>query len=135
MTRLIRYLMMEALIHIARLTQPFRAFGIPIFVYHSIDHSGTSIAISPNIFEQHLHYLRTHAFQIVSTKQALLAIQKNQRTNKCVVLTFDDAYITIAPWIENLLDHSETATIFVPTDMMGHSNCWDIKIWRRLPAH
>lgn len=126
MIRMIRYLMMEVLIRVARLTQPFRSFGIPIFVYHSIDPSDSPIALSPNIFEQHLHYLRTHAFKILSAKQALSIVQKNHHTNKSVVITFDDAYTTIAPWIDNLLNQSETATIFVPTDMIGRSNRWDI---------
>jgi len=126
MKRTIRSLIMETLILIARLTQRFRTFGIPIFVYHSIDHSGTSIALSPNIFEQHLTYLRTHSFHILSAKEAVLDCRQNQHKKKGVVLTFDDAYVTIAPYIENLLDQSETATVFVPTSAIGLSNRWDI---------
>jgi peptidoglycan/xylan/chitin deacetylase (PgdA/CDA1 family) len=125
MKRIIRYALMETLILIARCTQRFRSFGIPIFVYHSIDHSGTSIALSPDIFEQQLHYLRAHSFCLISTKQALSTSLQNHPTHKCVLLTFDDAYTTIAPYIENLLEQSETATVFVPSSAIGRSNLWD----------
>ncbi|MFT5367933.1 MAG: peptidoglycan/xylan/chitin deacetylase (PgdA/CDA1 family) [Candidatus Latescibacterota bacterium] len=124
MTRILRHLFMETLIWLARLTERLGHARIPVFVYHSIDESGTPIALSPPTFEQHLNYLRKHKYKLLSAGQAIKTIQANSPT-KCAVLTFDDAYITISPWIENLLAQGDTATVFVPSSLMGQSNRWD----------
>jgi len=116
---------MEILILLARFSERMGHSRTPIFVYHSIDTSGTPIALSPQIFEQQLNYLRNRRYNILSASQSVEAYRQKQRSYKCVVLTFDDAYMTIKPWIENLLSRGETATIFVPSALMGESNRWD----------
>lgn len=126
MKQLLRHILMEVLILCARLTEKVRQPCIPIFVYHSIDHSGTSIAISPEQFEQQLAYLQKKGYQCISASQAL-DNQRKEAPTKSVVLTFDDAYTNIAPWIETLLSQGHTATIFVPTAVLGGTNCWDLQ--------
>jgi len=125
MKRLLRFLIMESLICVARLTHSFRNPGIPIFVYHSIDTSGQSISLTPKVFEQQLDYLRQHKFSLLGAEQAVQMIKKKQRTGKCVVLSFDDAYKSIKPWTEDLSQKGDCATIFIPSQCIGLSNIWD----------
>jgi peptidoglycan/xylan/chitin deacetylase (PgdA/CDA1 family) len=128
MTRIIRYLMMEVLIMLARITEKVRTPKIPIFVYHSLDTSQNSISLSPHTFKQQLAYLRKRRYNLQSAGQAVDAYSENQITHKCVVLTFDDAYTTTTSSIEELLTHQQTATIFVATSVIGKSNLWDIDL-------
>ena len=126
MMKLIRWFVLETLIVLARLTAPFRKPCIPVFVYHSIDHSQASISLAPEIFEQHIDYLRSRRISLLSCTEAIAQQQAGTILRKSAILTFDDAYTTIEPWIENLLSQKETATIFVPSVWIGQSNKWDI---------
>lgn len=125
MKRIIRFVILETLILFARLTHRIRQPGIPVFVYHSIDTTHTSIALTPSQFERHLTYLHKHNFQLITSQQAIEKTQNKQPTTKYAVLTFDDAYTTIFPYIEHLLQHGQTATLFIPTQRIGQSNLWD----------
>lgn len=125
MKRIFKFLLMEVMILLARLTHGIRKPGIPIFVYHSIDSSKQSISLTPAIFEQQLNYLRQHEFRLIGAEKAVQMMKKKQDPSKCVVLSFDDAYTTIATWAENIRHQGDQATIFVPSKCIGLSNVWD----------
>ena len=115
--RLARRILCEILILLARLTRRWRG-RIPVFVYHSIDNSGSPLSTPPDIFDAHLSYLRAHGIPILSAGQALSA-------RSGVAITFDDAYETIVPFIRAMRAHGEQVTVFVPSALLGQANCWD----------
>lgn len=115
--RFARRILYEILILLARITGSWRG-RIPVFVYHSIDNSGSVLSTPPEIFDAHLSYLRAHGFPILSAGQALTA-------RSGVAITFDDAYETIVPFVRAICARGEQTTVFAPSGLLGQTNRWD----------
>lgn len=68
-----------------------------VLQYHHVSNSTPhSTSISPELFRQHLNYLESEGFNIVSLKEfvELLDSEKNS-SDKSILITFDDGYRTI----------------------------------------
>jgi peptidoglycan/xylan/chitin deacetylase (PgdA/CDA1 family) len=89
-----------------------------ILQYHHISDSTPAItSLSPKLFEQHLEYLKTNNFTVLSMEQLLKAIKtKSSLPDKSVVITFDDGYRSIYDTAFPLLKrYNFPFTVFVQT--------------------
>jgi peptidoglycan/xylan/chitin deacetylase (PgdA/CDA1 family) len=66
-----------------------------LLYHHFSDKTPFSTSISPKLFEQHLQYLQKNKFNVLSLEEMLRRLKKHDLPNKCVVLTADDAYLSI----------------------------------------
>ncbi|MDA0746135.1 MAG: polysaccharide deacetylase family protein [bacterium] len=123
--RTLRATLLYLLLVLARTTDRWRRGGIPFFIYHSLDDSGSQVSISPVEFNRQIAYLRTHQFEMLPASRAIESLGRPPSAGRRIVLTFDDACTSIRPCIEDLLRHGGGTTVFVPTNCMGATNLWD----------
>lgn len=68
-----------------------------VLLYHHFSNSTPkSTSISPELFEKHLLYLQKNNFKVLKLSSMLEQLKTQTLPNKCVVLTADDAYNSIA---------------------------------------
>ncbi len=74
------------------------------------------------LFEQHLQYLQANGFfEVLSLKTMLKHLNGNSLPNKCLVLTADDAYQSIAENAYPLLRRYQiSVSIFIATDSIDY---------------
>jgi peptidoglycan/xylan/chitin deacetylase (PgdA/CDA1 family) len=96
-----------------------------ILMYHAVadeDSSGMgrhpyyNTAVSPKRFEQHLAVLSEGPYEVVSLRQALADRPTGAGDRKRVVITFDDAFLSVVDVAFPLLRRfGFTATVYIPT--------------------
>lgn len=104
---------------------------VPILMYHSISSSANPAfkrwAVSPELFEAHLAYLRRRGYSPITVTQLVRARTRRGAAlpARPVVLTFDDAY---ADFYDNafpaLRRHDCVATLYIPTAYVGRTGDW-----------
>jgi len=103
---------------------PFsRKEEIAVLMYHAIDGSGERLSVYPEVFRQHLEYLkRRHT--VVPLEDIVNYVQRTTLLpKKAVAITFDDAYRDILTVVSPLLqEYDMSATVFVPTNMEVYTN-------------
>lgn len=85
----------------------FELNGIPVFLYHTID---------PEVFESHLIYLKENNYKTLDVDEfyKILTGKNEQKSNKVVLLTIDDARSSVWRYAYPLLKKYQIhATIFV----------------------
>lgn len=96
---------------------------VPVFVYHHVKPNPNNfIAISPDMFEQHLKYLSEEGYHsITATDYLLLRRGEKDLPSKPVMLTFDDgnrnAFVYAVPLMRK---YEATATFFVYPGVIEH---------------
>lgn len=107
-----------------------RDISIPILYYHSIKSvPNNELCMPPDQFEKQIAYLSQHGYHSVSLTQLYDFFYSNGHLpEKPILITFDDGYkdnYTAAFPI--LKKYGYTATVFVITSNVGHSNnmSWD----------
>lgn len=94
---------------------------VVLLYHHFSDVTPKSTSVSPKLFEQHLQYLQVNGFEVLSLKTMLERLGGNSLPNKCVVLTADDAYQSIAENAYPLLQkYQMSMSVFVATDSIDH---------------
>lgn len=109
--------------------------GVPILMYHKIQHHpwGTQkfrfLYVSPCLFELQMNELKQSGFAVISLNE----FQRNPDQRKCAILTFDDAFQSVA---ENALpvlsQHHFSAITYVVADKIGLTNDWDARLKQKL---
>jgi peptidoglycan/xylan/chitin deacetylase (PgdA/CDA1 family) len=105
--------------------------GVPILMYHSVSdrppdakHPYFQTVTSPDVFAEHMKFLQENGFSSINLNEAVAHL-KSPRSElaRPVVVTFDDGYrdfLTSAfPVLEK---HGFTATVFLPTGLVGDSS-------------
>ncbi len=87
-------------------------------LYHRFsDTAPKSTSVSPALFEQHLQYLKENDFNVLKLDTMLELLGKDKLPDKCVVLTADDAYQSIADNAYPLLEkYLMPMSVFVATE-------------------
>jgi peptidoglycan/xylan/chitin deacetylase (PgdA/CDA1 family) len=102
-----------------------------ILTYHSIDHAGSIISVTPQTFRAHVEWLVTGQVRVVPLTE-LLALDDDV---DAVALTFDDALASVATEVAPLLaKHGLCATVFVATRHVGGDNRWNGAADRGVPV-
>ena len=89
-----------------------------ILQYHHVsDNTPVVTSVTPEVFKRHIDYLADNKFNIISLVEAISALQnKRPLPEKAVVITFDDAYLSIYTNAFPLLKEKQWPfTIFVAT--------------------
>ncbi len=97
------------------------AYCCAVLVYHHFDTTTPpSTSIDPKLFEQHLEYLDSHNFSVLSVKELIYRLNtQTPLPDKCAVLTTDDAYISIYTHAYPLLQqYNMPMSVFVATDVI-----------------
>jgi peptidoglycan/xylan/chitin deacetylase (PgdA/CDA1 family) len=91
-----------------------------VLLYHHIDdNTPKSTSISPDLFESHLQYLQKNNFQVLPLEDMINKLQQKKLPDKCVVLTADDAYLSIYTKAYPLLKkYKMPMAVFVSTKAM-----------------
>lgn len=90
-----------------------------VLVYHHFDTTTPkSTSINPRLFEQHLQYIKNNNFTVLRLKDLVKKIKnKEPLPKKCVALTTDDAYTSIATNAYPLLKkYNISMSVFVATE-------------------
>lgn len=101
-----------------------RRIRVPILMYHYIsplpadaDEYRTGLTLEPNVFHDHLNYLRDEGYTTISLYDLYGALMQGQPLPpRPVILTFDDGYIEHYTTVYPLLKaYGFTATFFIIT--------------------
>lgn len=104
--------------------------GLRILAYHAIeaidDPRIGPYAVEPDCFERQLDALSRAGFAFVGADELLAALDGQQPKIPSLVLTFDDAYTSLAEHVAPALRRlGIPAVVFVVTGEIGGTNSWD----------
>ena len=75
----------------------YKMRAVPALMYHSISKRPAGwtedLCVPPEVFEEHLKYLKEHGYTVVTARQATILLKSRQNVMNTVVLTFDDGYV------------------------------------------
>jgi peptidoglycan/xylan/chitin deacetylase (PgdA/CDA1 family) len=99
---------------------------IPILTYHSIDETGSPVAVSPVMFHRQMTRLHEAGYQAVPLSEALACSAQSGAPNKRVIaLTFDDGYSSVYHHaLPVVAAYGWRATVFPVIDFVGVDNAW-----------
>src|SRR5919199_819613 len=99
---------------------------LPILAYRRISPDGLE-AITPQVFEQHLQYLKQHGYYSASWQDWQRAKQaRTPLPGKAVLMTFDGGYLDFFQYAWPLLKRFDfTATVFLVAESIGKTNSWE----------
>jgi peptidoglycan/xylan/chitin deacetylase (PgdA/CDA1 family)/SAM-dependent methyltransferase len=114
-------------------------YRLPILMYHRVAPAGSVATaryrVAPDVFEQHLKYLRDGGFYSVSLydwREAMQAYRPIQ--GHAVLLTFDDGCLDFLEYAWPLLKrYGFSAIVFLVADKIGQVNSWDHIYGEELP--
>jgi biofilm PGA synthesis lipoprotein PgaB len=103
-----------------------------ILVYHHVDTTTpASTSVTPEVFTRHLQFLQQSDYQIIPLARVLAAAEDGERLpSNSVVLTFDDAYLSVySQAMSQLMERRWPFTVFVTTDAVDakqrNTMSWD----------
>jgi peptidoglycan/xylan/chitin deacetylase (PgdA/CDA1 family) len=90
---------------------------VVLLYHHFSDSTPKSTSISPKLFEKHLQFLQDNDFNVLPLKAMLEGLKQNNLPDKCVALTADDAYKSIAKNAYPLLQkYQMSMSVFVSSN-------------------
>jgi peptidoglycan/xylan/chitin deacetylase (PgdA/CDA1 family) len=98
-----------------------------ILLYHSISRNlADPHATTPEEFEQDMLHLVAREVEVVSLREGLRRVGEGISIRKCVVITFDDAYLDFLTHALPILERfGYPSTLFIPTGLVGKTARWD----------
>jgi len=102
-----------------------------ILMYHSIGKPPKGVKtpnlyVTPKMFKFQMWYLKWAGFNVLSLKDLIASVQKDEKNAKRIALTFDDGY---QDFYENaypvLRRYGYPSTVFIIPGLMGGKNDWD----------
>lgn len=107
---------------------------VPILMYHSISGYATPkfrpIAVSPELFADHMAYLRQRGCTPITITQFVNAVAQggNALPERPLILTFDDGFADFFTEALPLLQqYSFTATLYIATGFIGSTSRWLVR--------
>lgn len=99
---------------------------LPILTYHSIDHSGSVLSVTPQKFLSHMIILANAGYQIVSLHEVASCLQSQKPfPTKTAALTFDDGFKNFYEEAFPILKKfGFPATVFLVAGWCGKKNSW-----------
>jgi peptidoglycan/xylan/chitin deacetylase (PgdA/CDA1 family)/GT2 family glycosyltransferase len=104
---------------------------LPILMYHRVAPEGSAALarwrVTPEQFDAQMRYLSETGFQLASFEEWRHArVNHAPLSGRRVLITFDDGYTDFVEYAFPILQrYGLTATVFLPTDLMGDSARWD----------
>jgi len=98
---------------------------LPILTFHSLDHSGSPLSVSPPRFRSLMEWLRDAGWRTLTIDQLLSGQAEGKWPPRCLLLTFDDGLESFAKHGLPVLKECDfTATLFVVAGRVGKTNDW-----------
>jgi peptidoglycan/xylan/chitin deacetylase (PgdA/CDA1 family) len=101
---------------------------IPMLMYHRIGDTGRDrrYTVAPEDFRRQMTYLRDHSYRVVNLATLLRLLNGEESlTGNVTVITFDDGFQdTIDHACPILTEFHFSATFFIISSLMGHTNRW-----------
>ncbi|MCC6908828.1 MAG: polysaccharide deacetylase family protein [Phycisphaerales bacterium] len=99
---------------------------LPILAYHSIDEFGTSISVSPEVFQRQMQWFAAHGWKTLALSEAAALVRAGRPIEpRSFVLTFDDGMQSLLTHAAPVLaEHGFCAATFVVTGLVGRSPEW-----------
>lgn len=96
--------------------------SLPVLLYHYVSSAPSSIAVTPQRFEEHCRAMAERGYRGVSLEDAAAFLLRGERLpHKSVLITFDDGfldnYIYAAPILSQ---YGHRATVFAVADRLEH---------------
>jgi peptidoglycan/xylan/chitin deacetylase (PgdA/CDA1 family) len=99
---------------------------VSILMYHSIANGRGPLAIPPRTFHRQLDALAERGFRAVALRDYIALLDGGKRTDRVVVLTFDDGYADFATAVvPDLEARGWSCTVFLSTNLIGSASGWD----------
>lgn len=96
---------------------------VDILMYHSVSTEPGPTSISPAFFRMHMLALAEAGYRTARLSE--WTSSQATRSAPTVVLTFDDGFADFATLAYPILaQHGFTATVFLPTALLGKRECW-----------
>jgi len=106
--------------------------GVPVFLYHSIDTTGSPISTHPESFRWQMRHLFERGWRSMSLDELLEALKSRRLPKKRFVITFDDGFKNLlTDALPILKEFGFTATVYLATEFVGRSNSY-VKV--RMPS-
>jgi len=93
-----------------------------ILLYHSVDETendfvrGTSMCITPDLFEKHIKYVLEH-YEVIPLRKLVQSLKTEETLTRCCVITFDDGFADNYRYAyPKLRKFNIPASIFLNTD-------------------
>jgi len=104
----------------------YKATGVPILTYHSIDDSGSRLSTPPALFSRQMKFLKEKNYRVISLRTLVEYFCRHTAPPPgSVVLTFDDGYRSNYEEAFPILKSLDfTATFFVVTHYVGKESTW-----------
>lgn len=115
-----------------------RQIRVPVLMYHYVsplppesDSIREGLTISPQLFREHIEFLKSEGYQTVSLYEVYDALEYGTPLpSKPIVLTFDDSYVDHYQYVfPVLVEHGYSGTFFVITGFTDNNNnnhlTWD----------
>lgn len=101
---------------------------IPVLLYHDVGPPSKTpglrdYIVEPSLFAEHLAALAGEGFSTFRARQ-VPDLERSPEPEKAVVITFDDGFANLTECAPLLERHGATATIFVPTALIGGRAVW-----------
>jgi peptidoglycan/xylan/chitin deacetylase (PgdA/CDA1 family) len=99
-----------------------------VLLYHSIsDNRDDPYAVTPQVFLEHMTWLRTHRYRVISHGQFLDSFKKGINQPRSVILTFDDGYADFFDVaLPVLCKFGFPAIVFIPTGKNNQQSDWTL---------
>ena len=105
--------------------------GVPVLMYHMVSDwsSRRALAVPVKEFDRQMLYLHQRGYQVMPLETVLERLNCGKPLpRKTVVITFDDGYqdnyLNALPVLKK---YHFPATVFLPCNLVGEKNLWDIK--------
>lgn len=99
--------------------------ALTLFLYHSVDDSGSFLSVSPARFAEQMTALARSGRRVLSVADAFAAAERGESVEDVVCITFDDAYQSVADHAWPILkSHGFGATVYFVEDVMGGRADW-----------
>ncbi len=92
--------------------------SVPVLLYHHINYEDDVLSIPPELFEEHLKFLKSEGYESITKEQLKEYMENGKKTwkDKAVVITFDDGYLDTWVYAYPLLKkYGFTAILFLVT--------------------
>lgn len=108
-----------------------------ILQYHHVDSkTPASTSVSPQVFKDHLQWLKDNDFQVISIDEMVETLKNKKAfsSNRNVVITFDDANVSVCETAWPILEEKQLPfTVFINTEPLVRSYKSQCK-WSTLKA-
>ena len=99
--------------------------SVLVVTYHAVDDGPEPLSLSPGVLRRHLDEVQDAGATVLTMRELATALRDGSLPERAAVLTFDDAFASVAEHALPLLaERGLRATVFVVAGAIGATNAW-----------